>query len=466
MPPVSKTQGLSGAERAERTRHFYRLSTPAVGWQLLYVGNAVANLADVDWIPVMGPAPAPRTAPPASKVLLTVDSLQIGRSTKLSAETASQVLSWLLDLSSLRLKSSIRTQPSNWICDTAPHVAMWIHGHAGDAKSLAAVCTAWRNVVQLYRSRWPQDFRRLLQLDVGHGWPVASVREALQVLARASWQNMLHLTDFPAFRDNAWPAHVTSVALKMPVKTQLDNYLDFSVLRMLRVPFAAFAWKLLHDVPLPWVKMMASRPAVREGMTSSRAASADSESKTLTADLLCENNLRGSQHLSSRVGLAVTPGGFVTASGCTVRSRVGAAMRDLAKAVPGLCLVGWSQGWSSSFRDGSQLCFFCERMESGEERCPQCKDARSWSTLSATLNMSFSAEVHGEAVQVEFAIEARALPFVSISSDDQFLAELAKIIPQTDTLEEAFATDGAETLSELEEEDEEAVEMDIFGNGN
>lgn len=172
MPPVSKTQGLSGAERAERTRHFYRLSTPAVGWQLLYVGNAVANLADVDWIPVMGPAPAPRTAPPASKVLLTVDSLQIGRSTKLSAETASQVLSWLLDLSSLRLKSSIRTQPSNWICDTAPHVAMWIHGHAGDAKSLAAVCTAWRNVVQLYRSRWPQDFRRLLQLDVGHGWPV------------------------------------------------------------------------------------------------------------------------------------------------------------------------------------------------------------------------------------------------------------------------------------------------------
>eukprot|EP00439_Symbiodinium_sp_Y106_P032999 s251_g3.t4 len=223
MPPVNKAQELSGAERAERTRHFYRLSTPAVGWQLLYVGNAVSNLADVDWIPVLGPAPAPRTAPPVSKVLLTVDSLQIGRSTKLSAETASQVLSWLLDLGSLRLKSSIRTQPSNWICDTAPHVAMWIHGHAGDAKALAAVCTAWRNVAQLYRSRWPQDFRRLLQLDVGHGWPVASAREALQVLARASWQNMLHLTDFPAFRDNAWPAHVTSVALKMPVRTQLDN---------------------------------------------------------------------------------------------------------------------------------------------------------------------------------------------------------------------------------------------------
>ena len=45
---------------------------------------------------------------------------------------------------------------------------------------------------------------------------------------------------------------------------------------------------------------------------------------------------------------------------------------------------------------------------------------------------------------MEFAIEARALPFVSISSDEKFLTELAKIIPQTDTLEEAFATDGAE----------------------
>ncbi|CAE7520438.1 unnamed protein product, partial [Symbiodinium pilosum] len=105
--------------------------------------------------------------------------------------------------------------------------------------------------------------------------------------------------------------------------------LDFSVLRTLRIPFASFAWRLLHDVPLPWVTMMASRPAVREGMTSSRAASCDSESKTLTADLLYENNLQGLQHLSSRAGLVVTPGGFVTSSGCTVRSRVGPGMREL-----------------------------------------------------------------------------------------------------------------------------------------
>ena len=36
--------------------------------------------------------------------------------------------------------------------------------------------------------------------------------------------------------------------------------LDFSTLRELRGPFAAFAWKLLHDIPLPWAKMLASRP--------------------------------------------------------------------------------------------------------------------------------------------------------------------------------------------------------------
>ena len=35
--------------------------------------------------------------------------------------------------------------------------------------------------------------------------------------------------------------------------------LDFSTLRELRGPFAAFAWKLLHDIPLPWAKMLASR---------------------------------------------------------------------------------------------------------------------------------------------------------------------------------------------------------------
>ena len=106
--------------------------------------------------------------------------------------------------------------------------------------------------------------------------------------------------------------------------------------------------------------MLASRPAVREGMTSSRASCCESESKTLTADLLYESSLLGSQHLAGGTQLLMTPGGFVSRGGHFLRRRVGGALRELARSVP-LCLTGWSQGWSSSFRDGKQLCFFCER---------------------------------------------------------------------------------------------------------
>eukprot|EP00913_Durusdinium_trenchii_P025747 g24163.t1 len=102
--------------------------------------------------------------------------------------------------------------------------------------------------------------------------------------------------------------------------------------------------------------MMATRPAVREGMTSSRASPCESETKTLTADFLYENYLQGHQHLSRSTGLLVTPGGFVTSTGCFLKRRVGAALRELARQVPSLSLTGWSQGWSSSFRDGGQLC--------------------------------------------------------------------------------------------------------------
>ncbi|CAE7520424.1 unnamed protein product, partial [Symbiodinium pilosum] len=107
--------------------------------------------------------------------------------------------------------------------------------------------------------------------------------------------------------------------------------------------------------------------------------------------------------------------------------------------------------------------FFCERMEVGEERCPQCKDARSWSTLSATFSMSFNAEVAGEPTQVEFAIEARALPFISISSDEKIYSELGKIITHSNAVEDARLVDGAETVSEGEDA---AVEMDIFADGS
>lgn len=34
---------------------------------------------------------------------------------------------------------------------------------------------------------------------------------------------MLHLTDLEAFRDHAWPVHVTSVALRMPVRASTDH---------------------------------------------------------------------------------------------------------------------------------------------------------------------------------------------------------------------------------------------------
>jgi len=186
-------------------------------------------------------------------------------------------------------------------------------------------------------------------------------------------------------------------------------------------------------------------------MTSSRASSCECESKTLTADLLYENSLQGQQHLASRAGMVVTPGGFVTLSGCAVRSRVSSALRDLARTVPSLCLVGWSQGWSSSFRDGSQLCFFCERLEPPEERCPQCKDTRSWSTLSATFSMSFSADVQGEATQVEFAIEARALPFISISSDDAISDELAKFTGAGSAEDCALGDDASEGGDQVDE---------------
>ena len=67
---------------------------------------------------------------------------------------------------------------------------------------------------------------------------------------------------------------------------------------------------------------------------------------------------------------------------------------------------------------------------------------------------------------MEFAIEAAALPFVSISSDDKFHTELEKLISQTDAVEETCVTDGAETMSEVDEEEEEAVEMGIFANGS
>lgn len=124
----------------------------------------------------------------------------------------------------------------------------------------------------------------------------------------------------------------------------------------------------------------------------------------------------GHQHLAVQTGLLVTPGGFVSRNGCFIRRRVGSALRDLVlghcelkhvpcvracvcdvflvalwllpffcdvlcyraihpthfrrftkvRTVPSLCLTGWSQGWSSSFRDGGQLCV----SDILEVRCP------------------------------------------------------------------------------------------------
>lgn len=448
-------------DRAQKTRCLYNLGSLS-GRQLLYAGNAAQDLMQMDWFPVLGASPAPRIFPrSASKTALTLDTVQLGsgRGQRLSAETASATLAFLLDLRSARLRSCIHSRAlCNLTCDTAPQIALWLLSHAGDAQRLACVCKSFRGLVQLYRNQWPDDFLRLFQLHGSHGWPVAKPNQVLQVLSRSSWQNMLHLTDLPAFRDNAWPVHVTSVALKMPAKTQPDNYLDFSTLRELRGPFAAFAWKLLHDIPLPWAKMLASRPMVREGMTSSRASPSDSETKTLTADLLYENCLQGHQHLAGQTGLLVTSGGFVSRNGCFIRRRVGAALRDLARTVPSLCLTGWSQGWSSSFRDGGQLCFFCER-DASEERCRQCKDTRSWSTLSASFSMSFSLEVNGDPTQVEFAIEARALPFMSISSDVRIYDKLEDVFGKLDEVEQ-FEDDMDENKSDEDEDTAESAEQD------
>ncbi|CAK9048203.1 Uncharacterized protein SCF082_LOCUS26885, partial [Durusdinium trenchii] len=365
---------LTSTEGSEKTRLFYHLAfSRSPRRQLLYVGNAAQEFIQMEWFPVLGAAPAPRLArrndAAEQGAALTLDTMHLGGTShapccasRLSAETASAVLGFLLDLRSSRLRSCITSRAlCDLSCDTAPQISLWLLQHAGDAQIMSCVCSAWRQLVHLYRSRWPQDFLRLFQLQGNHGWPVARPWQILQVLSRSCWQNMLHLTDLPSFREHAWPVFVTSVALKMPVKPQPDNYLDFSTLRSLRTPFGAFAWKLLHDVPLPWAKMMATRPAVREGMTSSRASPCESETKTLTADFLYENYLQGHQHLSRSTGLLVTPGGFVTSTGCFLKRRVGAALRELARQVPSLSLTGWSQGWSSSFRDGGQLCFFCER---------------------------------------------------------------------------------------------------------
>jgi len=55
--------------------------------------------------------------------------------------------------------------------------------------------------------------------------------------------------------------------------------------------------------------------------------------------------------------------------------------------------------------------------------------------------MSFSVEVNGDPTQVEFAIEARALPFMSISSDVRIYEKLEDIFGKLDDETEQFDED-------------------------
>jgi len=73
--------------------------------------------------------------------------------------------------------------------------------------------------------------------------------------------------------------------------------------------------------------------------------------------------------------------------------------------------------------------------------------------------MSFSLEVNGDPTQVEFAIEARALPFMSISSDVRIYDKLEDVFGKLDEVEQ-FEDDMDENKSDEDEDTAESAEQE------
>ena len=290
----------------------------------------------------------------------------------LPAEPAAVALSWALDLRCAcgpPLRPGVSYFGDDGSPETAPEIARRVFRHAEDARQIAAVCGAWRRTVQAYRGGWAAALRSLLQLEGLRLEPVAPAPVLLRSLAQSSWRDMLSLTCQPGFSNHAWPILVSEVKLSMPCAKPDEGQEGYHALRKLCRPFAVLARRLLHDVPVPWVKKMKSRPKAQLGRTTNNEG-ADLQ---LTANLVLDLGLAC---LSRRAGLFISPGGFVTLSGGRLRDRLHPALQELREALPDLAPVAQTSSWVSSFGAGGE----------GDMGTPRAGEPSggSWSSLPYT----------------------------------------------------------------------------------
>jgi len=344
---------------------------------------------------------------------------------------------------------------------SAVGVAARILGLLADA-SLRSVSRSWRSSINEMCQQWPSRALQSLQLHgVQHVPPLPQI---IRTLASVRRDNILYLRG--RLESHMWPAHLTSIQIGTPGgDVTMDPQSWFNKLGK---PFAAFAYALFEDVPLPWMKCMGGVAHIPDSVPATDGFTTSGGRSIVYQNFLHDTYGQGVDSLHSSAEVLVGPGGPITRSGSSLESRFPSALAKLRQDLGGqaIDLVSQKVVWSESIRQASTARVRCSLVAMGirtlgECNCIRCKDTRSWSYLTYGETFEFSYQLAGTTapVQIFFEWKGRVLPFLASSVDSERRREARRLMsqigwgPQDD--ERQDTEDESDDSAELSEDDED-----------